>query len=63
MNFLINTLSERANKAPQKVAIMSGENTFNNQALFDAVTELADQLKPFQFQCIAKQSDIDLKCS
>lgn len=57
MNFLLNTLSERANKSPQKVAIMSGENTFNNQTLFNAVTELADQLKPFQFQCIALYMD------
>ncbi|KJZ14793.1 hypothetical protein TW85_08745 [Marinomonas sp. S3726] len=57
MNFLLNTLSQRANKKPQETAIVSGKTTLNNQALFNAVTELADQLKPFQFQCIALYMD------
>lgn len=57
MNFLLNTLSQRANKEPQETAIVSGRTTLDNQALFNAVTELADQLKPFKFQCIALYMD------
>ena len=57
MNFLFDKLTERAQHQGQEIAIQSRLESITNQGLLSAVEGLAQQLKPFSFQCIALYMD------
>jgi long-subunit acyl-CoA synthetase (AMP-forming) len=57
MNFLFNTLTERALKQGHEIAIQSGVDLISNQSLLETVNRLCEHLKRFHFKCIALYMD------